>query len=282
MKKKRLLMYIAFFILVGIILSLTIIKKSDVIKVKVYSVRKGNIARYINTTGIVQSKSKQEYYAGQFKIVSLDVNVGDKVEKGQQLAKLEVGNIISDNTGTVTEINASEGGYTNPSYPLIVVQDINNLKLRILLNQYDSKYVNLNQLAIVKSNNENIEGKVSFISPVAKNISGSIDGESYLDADIEGLNSVNNLKIGFKNEVDILVGEKNDVVVVPTESINIEKGNKNYVFVCTNNVIEKREVKVGLEGEMDMEILEGIEVGEEVVLNPSGELNNGDRVKRGK
>lgn len=282
MKKKRLLMYIAFFILVGIILSLTIIKKSDVIKVKVYSVRKGNIARYINTTGIVQSKSKQEYYAGQFKIVSLDVNVGDKVEKGQQLAKLEVGNIISDNTGTVTEINASEGGYTNPSYPLIVVQDINNLKLRILLNQYDSKYVNLNQLAIVKSNNENIEGKVSFISPVAKNISGSIDGESYLDADIEGLNSVNNLKIGFKNEVDILVGEKNDVVVVPTESIKIEKGNKNYVFVCTNNVIEKREVKVGLEGEMDMEILEGIEVGEEVVLNPSGELNNGDRVKRGK
>lgn len=282
MKKKRLLMYIAFFILVGIILSLTIIKKSDVIKVKVYSVRNGNIARYINTTGIVQSKSKQEYYAGQFKIVSLDVNVGDKVEKGQQLAKLEVGNIISDNTGTVTEINASEGGYTNPSYPLIVVQDINNLKLRILLNQYDSKYVNLNQLAIVKSNNENIEGKVSFISPVAKNISGSIDGESYLDADIEGLNSVNNLKIGFKNEVDILVGEKNDVVVVPTESIKIEKGNKNYVFVCTNNVIEKREVKVGLEGEMDMEILEGIEVGEEVVLNPSGELNNGDRVKRGK
>ncbi|AYE33491.1 efflux RND transporter periplasmic adaptor subunit [Clostridium septicum] len=282
MKKKRLLMYIAFFILVGIILSLTIIKKSDVIKVKVYSVRKGNIARYINTTGIVQSKSKQEYYAGQFKIVSLDVNVGDKVEKGQQLAKLEVGNIISDNTGTVTEINASEGGYTNPSYPLIVVQDINNLKLRILLNQYDSKYVNLNQLAIVKSNNENIEGKVSFISPVAKNISGSIDGEPYLDADIEGLNSVNNLKIGFKNEVDILVGEKNDVVVVPTESIKIEKGNKNYVFVCTNNVIEKREVKVGLEGEMDMEILEGIEVGEEVVLNPSGELNNGDRVKRGK
>lgn len=282
MKKKRLLMYIAFFILVGIILSLTIIKKSDVIKVKVYSVRNGNIARYINTTGIVQSKSKQEYYAGQFKIVSLDVNVGDKVEKGQQLAKLEVGNIISDNTGTVTEINASEGGYTNPSYPLIVVQDINNLKLRILLNQYDSKYVNLNQLAIVKSNNENIEGKVSFISPVAKNISGSIDGEPYLDADIEGLNSVNNLKIGFKNEVDILVGEKNDVVVVPTESIKIEKGNKNYVFVCTNNVIEKREVKVGLEGEMDMEILEGIEVGEEVVLNPSGELNNGDRVKRGK
>ncbi|CDG01205.1 Putative Efflux transporter, RND family, MFP subunit [Clostridium chauvoei JF4335] len=252
----------------------TLNKKSEDSKVKVHLVEKGNIVRYINVTGVIQSKNKAEHYLERYKYNNISVKVGDEVKKDQYLTNLDNGNIFSDIDGTVTDISLSE-------YPVIVVQDLENLKIKILLNQYDSKYIKIDQPAMIKTSNGIIEGRVSFISPTAKSISNSMEGEAYIEGEIDNLTKTEELKIGFKNEIDILVGQKNNVIVVPTEAIKVEKGNKPYVFILKDNIAYKREVKVGLEGEREVEILEGIDEDELVILNPSGELESGDKVKRG-
>lgn len=274
MKKRKVWVCAMLFLSILIILMVTLNKKSEDSKVKVHLVEKGNIVRYINVTGVIQSKNKAEHYLERYKYNNISVKVGDEVKKDQYLTNLDNGNIFSDIDGTVTDISLSE-------YPVIVVQDLENLKIKILLNQYDSKYIKIDQPAMIKTSNGIIEGRVSFISPTAKSISNSMEGEAYIEGEIDNLTKTEELKIGFKNEIDILVGEKNNVIVVPTEAIKVEKGNKPYVFILKDNIAYKREVKVGLEGEREVEILEGIDEDELVILNPSGELESGDKVKRG-
>ena len=79
-----------------------------------------------------------------------------------------------------------------------------------------------------------------------------------------------------------MVDSKENALSVPIESVVNEKGNKKYIFVFKDNVLEKREVTLGVESEDDIEVLSGISEGEEVVLNPTLELSDGTKVYRRK
>lgn len=279
--KRKTILILSLVVIIFIAVTLFKIKDgNNEIKVKYDKAKIGEVHRYINTTGVVESKEKKEYYLPEGLVKEVNVSLGDYVEKGQLLLTLPISNITSDINGVVTEINVSDGGYSSPTMPVIVVQNIDDLRISILLNQNDSKLVNIDQEVFVRGSKVDIKGRVSFISPIAKMYQGSMDNEAYLKAEIDDLDSIDGLVVGFKNEIDILVGNKSNVLLVPTEAVKSEKGNKNYVFVIKDNIVQKREVQIGLEGEMEVEIISGVEDNEEVVLNPIGTLVNGAKIRK--
>ncbi|MGL5380903.1 efflux RND transporter periplasmic adaptor subunit [Clostridium sp.] len=280
MKKKTMMLLSVVVIIFAAIILFIIKDDNNEAKVKYDRAKIGEVYRYINTTGVIESKEKKEYYLQEGIINEVNVSVGDYVEKGQLLLTLPFSTIKSDINGVVSEINVVDGGYSSPTMPVIIVQNIEDLRISILLNQNDSKLVKVDQEVIVRGSNGDIKGRVSIISPVAKMYQGSMDNEAYLKAEVDNLNSIDGLIVGFKNEIDILVGEKTDVLLVPTEAIKSEKGNRNYVFVIKDNVVQKREVQIGLEGELEVEIISGINVDEEVVLNPIGTLVDGAKIRK--
>lgn len=279
MKKNRIWILIGITLVICLLFIFLRSNKNDVVMVKVDKVNKGEITRYINTIGVVKSNVVKDYYSSQVKIIDINFNIGDLVQKGDVLVNLEIGRIVSETEGVITAINGSVGSYGEMSRPLITVQNLEDLKLTVDLTQNDAKDIKLNQKAIIKSTGADITGDVSFISPIAITLGNPIDGESYLNIDISNLNSIEGLRVGFSNEIDILVGEEKDILTVKAESLKIEKGNKKYVFVVKDNIVEKREVLVGLQGDTEVEILEGVDEGEEVILNPLGNLNTGIIVK---
>lgn len=279
MKKNRIWILLGITLVICLLFIFLRSNKNDVVMVKVDKVNKGEITRYINTIGVVKSNVVKDYYSSQVKIIDINFNIGDLVQKGDVLVNLEIGRIVSETEGVITAINGSVGSYGEMSRPLITVQNLEDLKLTVDLTQNDAKDIKLNQKAIIKSTGADITGDVSFISPIAITLGNPIDGESYLNIDISNLNSIEGLRVGFSNEIDILVGEEKDILTVKAESLKIEKGNKKYVFVVKDNIVEKREVLVGLQGDTEVEILEGVDEGEEVILNPLGNLNTGIIVK---
>ena len=75
------------------------------------------------------------------------------------------------------------------------------------------------------------------------------------------------LKPGLTCELEILVESRDDVLHTPMQSV-VSVGGKRFAFALTPRGPERREVAIGVSNDTDVEILSGLEEGEQVVMNP--------------
>ncbi|EJO5346161.1 efflux RND transporter periplasmic adaptor subunit [Clostridium botulinum] len=215
-----------------------------------------------------------------------------QAENSVRLAELEIedannkinengGSIVADTNGIVTEVNVQDGGVSAGTEPLIVVQNVDDLKVSISLGKYDSSKVKKDMKAFIKSDGKKYEGKVDFIAPTAKKVTKaagvndtSLDCEIYLSK-----NNVKDLKIGFDVDVDILLGESKNIFKIPLESIKTDKYNKTYVYVIKEGKAKQKPVQLGIQSDMEAEIISGLKSGEKVILNPNDSIKNGISVQ---
>jgi HlyD family secretion protein len=88
------------------------------------------------------------------------------------------------------------------------------------------------------------------------------------------------LKPGMSAQVEILIKELEDVLAVPVQAVagTVEKPA---VFLWTDRGAERRSVTLGLASEHFVEIREGLEGGERLLLDPPREKKRTSEVKRG-
>jgi HlyD family secretion protein len=75
------------------------------------------------------------------------------------------------------------------------------------------------------------------------------------------------LKPGMSTRVEILVDSAADALIVPIQVV-ANRGGKKICFVVNGNKTEERIVKTGLFNDTSVQILEGLQPGEQVLLNP--------------
>ncbi|MCH7526765.1 MAG: efflux RND transporter periplasmic adaptor subunit [Planctomycetes bacterium] len=112
-------------------------------------------------------------------------------------------------------------------------------------------------------------GKVSKIAPLADS------RNSWLNPDLKQyeteitLDEVDeNLKPGMTARVEIMVDQVNDAVAVPLQSV-FAKGGRHFVFMSEGREVKPVEVTVGKSSSEYVEIVEGLEQGDEVLLSVS-------------
>lgn len=281
MKRKRIYIFVGIiFIAVLFIIFLQNIFK-DKVYIKTDLVKKDHIQKYINLIGEVASDNVKNYYLSNEKNNEIKVKIGQKIINGDTIATSPYGNVVSDSNGVITNIEQVGLGFAGTTNTKITVQDIENLKVVVDVNKNDDNEIKIGQKAIIIGNNgEEIRGEVSFRNPVAEKSKSITDNESYVKTEVQILERTENFTIGFSNEVNILVGEVDDILVIPIEAVENEKGNINYVYVFKDNILEKRKVELGLEGECEVQVISGVNEGEEIVLNPTSNLSNIKKVYR--
>lgn len=89
--------------------------------------------------------------------------------------------------------------------------------------------------------------------------------------------ALGNLGHGYRVEVRVVVWEKNDAVVVPSSAL-FRQHQEWAVFKVVGGKAVLQRVKVGQNNGIDAELLEGLNQGERVVLFPSANLVDGQRV----
>lgn len=197
----------------------------------------------------------------------------------QNLSKNE-SSIISGIDGVVTAVNVVEGAATmSASQPAVTVQNIEDLKAVVEVGKYDADKIKLGQEAVIKSGDKEYKGKVSFIDPAATKSVSAIGSETTLGVEVDILEKAENLKIDFDTDVDILLGEISDVLKIPAESIVTNKEAKTFVYVVENGKAVEKEVKLGLQSDMEAQVLDGLNDKDKVILNPISTLKDGDLVK---
>ncbi len=186
--------------------------------------------------------------------------------------------IIAPFSGVVEDILPKVGEMAAPGMPVVRIVNLDQLQVKAQLSEgYLGKVKYGNQVSInFPSIGKTYPAKIvkigSSINPNGRTFEV---GASLSNA---GKDLLPNLiaKVKFRDYVN----EK--AVVVPTQAILQDIKGNSYVFVITKGkempVVKKQAVKLGLTYDNNSEIIDGLEGGEEIVLDGVRSINDGDKV----
>jgi len=187
--------------------------------------------------------------------------------------------------GVVTSVNIQEGAYTSSMQPAYRIINPDKLRIRAQVSEYDIKNVVVGQKVRVTGDaidkNTEITGTVQTISPVATTAMTSAGSETVVEVIIGVDDTRGILKPGLNVTCEIVTVDKSGVVLVPMEAIKPDKDDNLMVFVIDTetNRIEQRRIEAGINSDMNVEVVDGLEEGDLVVIDPQPSYSDGMKVK---
>ena len=84
---------------------------------------------------------------------------------------------------------------------------------------------------------------------------------------------------GFRVEARIVIDEADDVLKVPTSAL-FRVGKQSAVFQVVDDVVHEQVVRIGRQNGLEAEVLEGLAAGDQVVIHPSDQIEDGIHVRQ--
>lgn len=219
--------------------------------------------------------------SGNENIKATDIQISDLEKKIKTIEE----NCISPITGVITSLGVQAGAFTGSMQAAYKVIDPDKLQVRAKVKEYDIKNVAVGQKARITGEaidkSTEVTGIVKSIAPVAVTNTTSNGNETVVEVLVEVDGAEGALKPGLNVTCEISTVNKKDVLLVPMEAIMPDKDDNNIVFVVdeSKGTMLQRQVTVGLNSDMYVEILEGLKEGELVVLDPQPTYRDGSRVR---
>ncbi|MFY7889399.1 MAG: efflux RND transporter periplasmic adaptor subunit [Spirosomataceae bacterium] len=188
----------------------------------------------------------------------------------QQIAD---GNIIAPISGVVTSRKLMAGEYVNPGTVIATIVDDVHLKAVVFVNEKDVYQLKVGQAASITSDvfpNKTFVGHVKFISP---------KGDENHNYRVELQLNTNALRAGTYVMVGFDLGRRASVLQIP--KLALVEGTKNpYVYVVQDNVAKIQKITVGREVGENIEVVSGLQAGQEVVTSGQINLTNGSKITK--
>ena len=205
-------------------------------------------------------------------------------------------------TGEVGDL--AQGGMFNPQV-LIKLSDLSKMEVLVNVNENDITDVSLNDYALVEVDayqDRKFKGVVKEVAYAASTSSGGSQQQvTNFQVKVQMLEVADGMRPGMSAAVDIITENREQVLTIPIQSltsprqapdgeskkkssnfsVSVESGNekrqwgnrsqksgnkgRNVVFVVKGNTVEQRFVETGIVGDVDYEVISGLEEGEEIV-----------------
>ncbi|EXJ23551.1 putative RND efflux membrane fusion protein [Alkalibacterium sp. AK22] len=257
-------------------------QEDQTVTVRSASVEEDSVTEIVATTGVIQPAQMQEVM-GQGLVLELGVAVGDSVEEGDTLVTYQDGTSFTANfDGTITEINVAEGEADNNAQQgqaSLVLADLNELEVALELSRSDASQIEVDQAVQMDYAGQNFEGTVSFIEPIARTEQTQMGSSSRLGATVAFDSDIDGLIAGFDIDVDIIVASVDNALVIPIEALNFDQNNNPYVFTVEEGVATEVPIETGIQSDARIEVTEGLSEGDQVVLSPDEDLEDGMEVE---
>ncbi|MFK8300542.1 efflux RND transporter periplasmic adaptor subunit [Capnocytophaga canimorsus] len=225
--------------------------------------------------------------------------------------------IYAPASGTISKLNVElgervVGTVQMTGTEIMRVANLSSMEVEVDVNESDIVKVNINDRATIEVDaypKKNFEGRVTNIANTANatasveqvtnfKVKIHIDEASYQALLTGKKQGYSPFRPGMTATVDILTTERNDVVTVPVSAIVMksikeiskdslikEKDDKRQeaVFVVKDGKALLKAVSTGIQDNTDIEILSGVEAGEQIIVGPynlvSRILKSGDEVR---
>lgn len=216
------------------------------------------------------SQTEYEGAESQFRMAKELLALG---ENDYSLAKenLAYTSIHAPISGVISTKDVAMGENIGPGKSLFTIVDVSSLYVEAGISEKDIGMVKLNQQVMMKIDaleGQIPQGKVTSIGPIPIEPAKTYPIKVLVD------NRNHQLKAGMFATIEIVTESKKQVIGVPREAVILENG-KQYVFVKKEGKAEKKEVSTGMIMDGFIEIVEGIQIGEEIIVVGQEKLVDG-------
>jgi len=244
------------------------------IEVVSYTVKESDFYQSIETFGTaIANKSFSIRIKKENIIKSIDFNKQQIIKKGTIIASLKDRNIIAPFEGRLGKREITPGILGNNNSIIATLDDSTKLKVDIKLPE---NYVGILKNGLKVQATSDAFNKI-FTGEV-KTVSSRVDPTSRsILAQIEILNPNLELIPGILLNIKVIFNER-DSLSIPEESLIIQGDNK-FVYLIDNNVLKRKNVKIGLRNFGKVEILSGLKIGDNIVAEGTNKVRNKAKVK---
>ena len=204
----------------------------------------------------VSSNVKKQYEAQIDEVVILK----QILEKNKEQSSIK-----AEFDGVITELNVYQGSMTQAGVPVVEMQDDLSLGIYVEVLAEDAMDVIKGMDFNIMDDDEVIKGLlISRIYPKAQSKISDLGVEQKrvrIEADLDDTS----YKLGSEVDVEIVLMEKNDALLVDKDAV-YEKDKKKYVTVIKGNNETETEITTGLENDINVEVLSGLNENDVVLL----------------
>lgn len=191
--------------------------------------------------------------------------------------------ITSPITGRVLRLMQESSAVLAAGAPLMEVGDPTDLEVVVDVLSGDAVRIRSGQRALLEhwGGGAPLHGVVRLVEPSGfTKISALGVEEQRVNVIVDFTDSLSErlyLGDGFRVEARIIVWEENETMTVPTGAL-FRAGDHWAVFVARDGRAHLRNVAVGENNGLRVQILDGLETGDQVIIHPSDQITDGVRV----
>jgi HlyD family secretion protein len=235
------------------------------------------------TTASANYEARQSGSIPEDEVRSLEGQLGvARAQFDRAQEKYDHFNVKADTDGIVFTVEVTEGEAVAPRTKLLTIGKPDRMEIEVNVSEGDSSKIMPGQraeIAVSALPDQKFAGKVEYASAGAvlrQNEQGGKSLEVPVLISIEG--DVTGMRPGYNADVNIICTDKKKALTVPYEAV-VNRDGKKYVFVVGDKKARQAEIKGGLNTELYTEVLEGIQEGDRVIVNPEEKIKDGVGVK---
>lgn len=183
-------------------------------------------------------------------------------------------NLIAPISGVITTKNVNVGEGVSSAMPAFIISDTSSLHAVVnipekLINKFykGQKF----PISLPSINKDDLSGEVDVIYP-------SIDSSTKnCKIKVKILNATEEVKAGMMAKIKLEIEKKENVVTVSNQAVITENGIQ-FIYKIKDGKVSKALVKVGMSNEKETEITEGLNPGEDYLVEGQSFLADGDEV----
>lgn len=188
--------------------------------------------------------------------------------------------ICAEFNGVISDKQVLEGAMVTQGMQLFTLQSIDQVNVEVTLSKNVYDKVKEGQTAEITFAGQTYQGTVKRISRIASSGMSGTNQAAVSSASVMATVQINNpdenIFLGVDAKVKIFAAEAKDVLILPTEAVNIGKDG-TFCWVNEDGIMKKRSITTGVTSDECAEITQGIDEGEQVIPDP-GVHEEGDPI----
>lgn len=246
-----------------------------------------DVSRFIRVNGDVVSDVSVDIYpdvTGQLK--ELFIRPGTYVRKGEVIARVDpsspgevytASDVLSTIDGTVTSVYADVGDRVSSGSSVAEVGDLQRLSVITYIPERYINYLKIGLMAEIGLESfpgKSFQARVIQLNPVVDSTSRS------LEIKLEILDPDPQIRAGMFAAMKLITQERKNVIALPLTALSTYYDESVVYVLKEQGTVERRTVQTGLASETVIEITDGLDAGEEVVVQGVSNITDGTKVQR--
>jgi len=254
--------------------------------VRVTPVESGTIERSVILNGEILARNQVIIFPTVGgRLAQMRVNIGDRVNAGVTVAMIDPSRpgevfshspVVSTVSGTVLHAPFHVGDTLSTQSGVIVVGDLTQLVIETHVPERFVAAVTPGMTALLRFEalgGETFNAQVTEISPVLDPVTRTLRIRLGL------VNHDPRIRVGMFATISLVTNRSVNVPVIPRTAVIATHGAWTVFVVDEDNIAHRRTITLGLDDEDFIEVLSGVELGENVVSAGQNLIADGDSVR---